>query len=706
MRRAALVIVLASCLAAAHGADLTKEQAEAILAADRQQPSAFAFPVANPLEAVGGTAEDAARLEAAAAPLVPTMGREPALATVLHTSMDPRWQKLRDGFQGCVLLPDVRRLPPEAAAVLAGHCDMLVLSGLEELSPETAAALAPQGDLQLRLPPNTPPATLEPLTAGGRLTLLGVDDPSPQLLEVVAKAAGGLVLPDVVTLRPAAASVLAAKAGWVELPGLKEMPLDLATALGGGKAELMLTLDGIKEISPEAAAALRRRRGVMTRLRGLRTLTPAIAKSLVGMPNALELDGVESLDAETATALTRHNNPLHLSGLRQLEPDVVRSLARHRPFLVLGSREPLSVAAAEAACARKERMKLVIPGIDPAAARILAAAWRKLPEPLIEIEFSATPPDDVLEILAGCPGVFMDFDRFTRLSVATAKALVGRKNLGFSFARLAELPPEVATALTTDNPNWLAFGGLKTLSPELARILARHRGPLQFAGLETLDPEAAAALAEHGENGATLMVGIRRLTPEIARALSRYRFVLQLDLLETLDAVEAAALVGDAQMVSFGSLRSIDAATAQALAAQPGTISLGGLESLPPEVAEPLLLDRPAAGGGRQPTLDANLSLLTGLTPRLAEALLRRSTDAEHVGEEFEFAAIARLDSAAVADTLATIRTRIAFPGLRQASPEVLGRLKTNPLIELPDLQTLDMLPNADGSNDDFVVPE
>lgn len=704
MRPSLLALVLASCLAPAHAMDLTKEQAEAILAADQQQPLAFAFPAENPLEAVGGTAEDAAQLEAAAAPLVQTMGREPALATVLLSSMDPRWQRLRDRFQGMVLLPDVRRLSPEAAEVLAGHCEILVLSGLEELSPETAKALAQQGDLRLRLPPNTPPATLEPLTAGGRLTLLGVDDPAPELLAVVGRASGGLELPDVVTLQPAAARALVDNANWVELPGLKKMPLELAQALGGGNAGFVI-LDGIEELSPEAAAALLRKRERVTHLRGLRTLTPAVAKAIADarMPIGLELNGMESLDAETAAALIRHNNPLHLPGLRQLDPDVLPSLIRHRFFLSLGSREPLSAAAAAVLCKRREQLSLVIPGLDLDAARTLAAGLKGPgQEAIFGLRFSAPPADDVMEILARNRAIFFALDELPRLSVATARALAAQKNVGLSFARLTELSPEVATALTTDNTDWLAFGGLKTLAPEVARILAQHPADLQFAGLESLDLEAAAALAEHR---ATLTLGCRRLTPEIARALSRHRGPLQLDMLETLDAAVAAALVGSAERLSFGSLATIDADAAQALAAHAGIISLGGLQTLPPEVAEPLLADRPAAAGDRRPELHTNLNALTGLTPRLAEAFLRRSKDEAFAGEEFEFPAVQRLDSAAVADALAAMPTRVAFPGLRQASAEVLGRLRTNPRIELPDLMTLELLPNADGSNDDFAVP-
>jgi hypothetical protein len=202
------------------------------------------------------------------------------------------------------------------------------------------------------------------------------------------------------------------------------------------------------------------------------------------------------------------------------------------------------------------------------------------------------------------------------------------------------------------------------------------------------------------------MVGLRRIGPDLARALARHRGPLLLDLLTGLDAATAAALVGGPEMISFNSLRTIDADTAQALAAHDGIVALNCLESLPPEVAEPLFADRPAPGGDRRPDVQLNLDLLTGLTPRLAEALVRRAGDQADTGAEFSFPAVARLDSPAVADALAATRVRLAIPVLRQASPEVLGRLRTNPLIELPALDTIELLPNSDGSNDDFAVPD
>jgi len=693
MRLQILTVALLWMTSPVRAADLTADAAREIITRDHDEPEfPFDGSVADPLATVGGTPEDTARLEAEAARLIRSQGREAGMFNALLTSADPRLRRLADRFQGVVSLPDVRRLAPGAAQELAGRVVWLILPELVELSPETAAVLGGQGDLAIRLPPDVDPRALEPLAVGCRLTLLGVDDPSPELLEVVAKAAGGLTLPDVVTLRPAAAEVLAAQAGCVTLTGLKELPLDIAAALGGGRPELRLVLSGLAELSPEAAAALLRQREVVVDWCCLTRLPSAVAKLLVGMPADLCLHGVAALDAETAAILARHSHGLYLTGLDRLDVDVLAALAAHKGFLHIGAREPLSAAAAEAFCRRQGQTILTIPGLDAAAARILA---QHVKAGGIQVQCTVEPPGEVIDILSTNREVFLDRDRLTTLSVAAAKALAGHEDLALSFERLADIPPEVAAALATDNKDLLMLKGLKTLSPDVARALARHAGDLRLMGLETLDRETALLLARHP---GTLCLGLKRLPPDVAGALARHAGPLYLDQLDALDERTAARLVGGPEVLAFNGLPAIDAATAHMLARHDGIVCLFGLDTLPPEIAEPLLADRPAAAGDRLPELQVDFSGLTGLTPRLAEALVRR-------GEELELLEIARLDSTAAARGLAATRQRIALPGLRQVTMAAFTALKANPLIEVPAGNALEFLPDIPGSTDDFEIP-
>jgi hypothetical protein len=697
MRWIAVLLAVAWLPCRADEGDLTAAQAREIVARDNDEP-AFPFDgsLANPLAAVGGTAEDLARLEAEAARWIPFMGRESALFTVLTAAADPQLQRLADRFQGIVSLPEVRRLAAEAAGELAGRVECLILPALGELSPETAAALAAQVDLRICLPRVASPEALEPLTQGCRLTLIGVDDPAPEMLAVVAKAAGGIALPDVVTLGPAAAHVLATQGTCVDLPGIRHLPLDVATALGGGRPDLSLILNGVEEMSPEVAAALRRQENQVLHVRGLKRLSAAAAKPLVGIPGDLYLDSLESLDAKTAAALARHPNGIDLPGLRQLDAAAVGALAAHRWFLSLGSREPLSPEAATALCGRRGRTRLTIPALDLAAARILADGVNRFD---LELGFATPPPGDVVDVLVANRRIHFSHDRLTTLSVAAATALARHEGIPLSFAALTDVSPELAAALATDNKDSLALNGLKMLAPEVARELARHQGDLQLLGIESLDRDAAMLLAEHRRS---LVLGLKQLTPEIAHGLARLRGGLQCDQLESLDPRAAAALAGGPEWLAFNGLREIDLETARALAAHGGTVSLAGLASLPAEVAEPLLADRPPPVAGRQPQLAVNFGLLAGLTPRIAEALVQRGT---RTGEEFELQGVERLESTEAAAALAHTQHRIALPGLRQVTPAALTALKTNPLVETPDIESLDLLPNVGGSSDDFVLP-
>ena len=695
MRWIPALLLVAWLIPPAQAGDLTAEEAAAIVARDRREPPfPFEGQPSNPLVAVGGTQQDADQLAAAAAPWLTSIGRETAIFAALTRTADPRLQRLADRFQGVVSLPAVERLTPEAAATLAGHVDILVLPGLVELSPEAAAALAAQPDLRIRVPPGTPPATLKPL--GGALTLLGVDDPAPQLLEAVAREGSALVLPDTLTLGPAAAGVLAANTTSVELPGLKQLPLDVATALGGGRADRSLTLDGIEEISPEVVAALGKQRKVSFQLRGLKRLSAAAAKPLVGNQGDLHLSSLESLDADTAAVLARHPSAIYLPALRRLEADVIRGLAAHRSFLDVGSREPLSTEAAAALCGRRQQTAVALSAIDPATARILAAGVKGFD---LELRLATPPPGDVVDILATNRLIFFDRDRLTTLSITAARAFAAQVDVHLSFAGLTELSPALAAALATNNKNVLWLNGLKTLSPDVARELAGHQGDLGLMGLESLDRGTATLLAGH--RGA-LHLGLKRLPPEVAHGLARHHQALQCDQLEALDPRAAAALTRGPETLSFNGLREIDAETARALAAHDGTVFLSGLASLPPEVAEPLLADRPPAAQGRRPEVVVELALLTGLTPRLAEAIVQRGN---RNGEEFEFAGVETLDSAEVARVLATTQQRIALPRLRKVTPAAVFSLRKNPLVEMPANEALEFLPNADGTTDDFVSP-
>jgi len=59
------------------------------------------------------------------------------------------------------------------------------------------------------------------------------------------------------------------------------------------------------------------------------------------------------------------------------------------------------------------------------------------------------------------------------------------------------LTPEQAQEAIRDAADHLSLGHVSSLTPEVAAILAKHKGELSLDGLETLSVDAAKALARH-----------------------------------------------------------------------------------------------------------------------------------------------------------------------------------------------------------------
>ena len=64
-------------------------------------------------------------------------------------------------------------------------------------------------------------------------------------------------------------------------------------------------------------------------------------------------------------------------------------------------------------------------------------------------------------------------------------------------------------------------------------------------------------------------------------------------------------------------------------------------------------------------------------------------------------------DSVAIARALATRKGSLALPNLKKISPRTLSALIEKDDVEIPLIETLELIPEPDGSpNDDFVIPE
>jgi hypothetical protein len=261
----------------------------------------------------------------------------------------------------------------------------------------------------------------------------------------------------------------------------------------------------------------------------------------------------------------------------------------------------------------------------------------------------------------------------TTLDAHTAKVLATFKGT-LILDGLPALDPEAAGLLAGGNCKWLRLHGLKTLSPETARELVKSRlvaHAISLPQLDTLDVATAKVLATF-KGQELILRGLVAIDVDVAKALAEYRGRLHLGL-TTLDADTAKALAGfKGDCLSLDGLTTLDAATAKALAGFKGDcLSLDGLTTLDAATAKALAATEKWNG---------DLAAVTALDSP---------------------------DSVAIAKALATRKGPLSLPNLKKISPKTLSALIEKEDVEIPLIETLELIPEPDGSvTEDFIVPD
>jgi len=319
-----------------------------------------------------------------------------------------------------------------------------------------------------------------------------------------------------------------------------------------------------------------------------------------------------------------------------------------------------------------------------------------------------------------------------RSSLLIVALLVSGFSFGFAPVRADELPedtnkiksltPEQARKLAEEFPGvdveveikgyfkakvpaCLPMNGLKSLDAETAKSLAGYdKGPLLFNGLTTLDAATAKALAEYRGKELSLS-GLTTLDAASAKALAEFKGQqLSLDGLTTLDADTTKALAefkGDFLFLS--GLTTLDAATAMALAEFKGKeLYLDGLPTLDAATAMAL-----AEFKGKVLTEVKGLLHLNGLTTLDTDTAKALAESKAWDGGLSAVTALDSPDSIAIAKALTTRKGPLSLPNLKKISPKTLTALIQKKDVEIPLIDTLELIPEPDGSTtDDFVIPE
>jgi beta-lactamase regulating signal transducer with metallopeptidase domain len=462
--------------------------------------------------------------------------------------------------------------------------------------------------------------------------------------------------------RQAHALALAANGGSLldrirRLAGVEEQPASPVRPLAAAAMASLLVA-----VLVTAAAPIREARAdeLPKDTNTIESLTVEQAKKLVE-----EFPGVTVEVTSKGFGPYKVGNCLPLNGLKNLAPDVAQALAGYsKGPIFLNGLTTLSDETAKALAQHKGEY--------------------------LSLDGLTTLSDEAATALAQHEGN-LSLDGLTTLSAEAATALAQHKGVFLSLAGLTTLSDEAAKALAQHKGRHLSLAGLTTLSAEAATALAQHKGGLSLNGLTTLSAEAAKALAQH--KGGLSLNGLTTLSDEAATALAQYEGRLELNGLTTLSAEAATALAQYEGRLELPGLTTLSEEAAKGLAQHNGGLALKGLTTLSDEAAKALA----------QHKGDLSLALISfSLTP---DSALVWATLLQ--GQLSAVTALDSPDAVAIAKALATRKGPLSLPNLKKISPKTLSALLEKEDIELPLIETLELIPEPDGSvTEDFVIPE
>ncbi len=383
-------------------------------------------------------------------------------------------------------------------------------------------------------------------------------------------------------------------------------------------------------------------------LKGLKSVDAETAQALAGYTiGPILLDGPPTLSDDAARAIAQHNRPLSLNGLTTLSDEAARALTQHKGWLSLNGLTTLTDEAAKA-LGQHDGDWLYLNGLTTLSDAAAGALAQNRCDHLF-LNGLTTLSDAAARALSRHKGRNLSLNGLTTLSESAAEALAGKHDLfsSLSLDGLTSLSAEAATALAKHSGNKLSLNGLTTLSDAVAKPLAQHQGrALVLDGLTTLSGEMAEYLARH--EGSLSLNGLTAITAEGAESLARHKGSLSLNGLTTISAEAAKAFVQHKGRLSLNGLTRLSAETAKDLAA---------VESW-----------------------DGRLVSLTAFNAP---------------------------DSVSVARALATRKGSLLLPALKKISPKTLSALIEKQDVDIPLLESLELIPEPDGSTtEEFIIPE
>ena len=273
--------------------------------------------------------------------------------------------------------------------------------------------------------------------------------------------------------------------------------------------------------------------------------------------------------------------------------------------------------------------------------------------------------------------------KLVTLSVEQARQLVERNSdYILSIDGLKSLDVDVAKVLARSQNNWLFLNGLETIDAETAKSLAGYKGHLGLNDVISLDVDTIRALAEV-ERAGLFFDGMPTIDTEAAEAISRFRGgLLRLDGLTALDADTASVIART----------------------KANTLALNKLRTIDPETVKSLLQ---FSGVFHFTALHETVGQETPLSVDVVELVCLAANKAPYAVSLPGITAFDSLDSIAIAQSLAKRQGPLALPNLKKISPKTLTALIEKRDVEIPLVETLELIQEPDGSaTEDFIIPE
>jgi hypothetical protein len=238
---------------------------------------------------------------------------------------------------------------------------------------------------------------------------------------------------------------------------------------------------------------------------------------------------------------------------------------------------------------------------------------------------------------------------------------------------IKSLSPQQAERLVRQRERYaLSLNGLATLDADTAKALAQHKGVLSLNGLTTVSDEAIRALAEHSGG---LSLGVPGLSAKTATVLAEYK--------------------GLWLCVYLDGSTMLDGSAAKPLAAWVGTTLVLNVAAMDAAATAALASSR---------AWDGRLTQLSTLDAATAKVLAACEKWDPYLPGLTGFEAP---DSVAAAKALATRKGPLSLPNLKKISPKTLTALLQKEDVQIPLIETLELIPEPDGSpTEDFVIPE